>query len=269
MNQHLLCRLVIDPEPGSGSWNMAVDEVLLEAALRQQHCTVRLYRWREATVSLGYFQEAAAARAAPELAALPMVRRLSGGGAILHHHELTYSCALPATHVLARRPQQVVERVHERIIAVLNRCGVAAQMRGDAACRTDESLLCFSRTDPRDIVFRGHKILGSAQRRRRGAILQHGSLLLKQSEHAPSYPGVRDLTVNMRLDDHLAEQIAAEVGDALGSGTLPVTLTEQDRRRAAAFEQRRYQTLDWTQRRSTSVGEDSENVFVDNLSADW
>ena len=240
-----LCRVLIDPEPGSGSWNMAVDEVLLEAAIREQRCTVRLYRWREATVSLGYFQEADAARSIPELASLPVVRRLSGGGAILHHHELTYSCALPATHALARSPHQLYERVHERIIAVLNLYRIAAQMRGKTPPRKDEPFLCFSRSDPLDIMFRGHKILGSAQRRRRGALLQHGSLLLKQSEHAPGHPGVQELALDTRVDDHLGEQIAAEVAGALGSGTVRTGLNKKEQQRAAAFERQRYQTVDW------------------------
>ncbi|MCC7425164.1 MAG: hypothetical protein IT428_33255, partial [Planctomycetaceae bacterium] len=92
--------VIVESHPRSGAWNMAIDEALLETAVDAEQCTLRFYRWSEPTVSLGYFQKPEEAAADPLLAGLPIVPRLSGGGAILHHHEWTYSIALPPGHPL-------------------------------------------------------------------------------------------------------------------------------------------------------------------------
>ena len=211
------CRLVIEPEPQSGVRNMAVDEALLEAALEDGTCTVRWYRWETATVSLGYFQDARAAATIPELESLPVVRRLTGGGAILHHHEWTYSCAVPADHPLSQTPLQIYELVHLRIIdALTDRNVKSAALRGAASSGGDAAFLCFGRGDPRDIVLDRHKIVGSAQRRRRGAVLQHGSLLLRRSEYARQFPGVLDLDSNALLDEAFVTNMAHSVGAVFG-----------------------------------------------------
>jgi len=243
------CRLIIDPQPNRGSWNMAVDEALLEAAVERSQCTLRWYRWDEATVSLGYFQPAHALAEFPKFASLPTVRRLSGGGAILHHHELTYSCALPAGHELSREPHSLYENIHRRIIEVLSRHGISARLRGQDGQSTEKPFLCFGRRDPNDVVIQGHKILGSAQRRRRGAVIQHGSLLLKISEHAPEFPGIWDLARGGRLENRLTEQLACGISALLDDKVDQTSLSTEDRRRAAELEMRRYHTLDWRKRK--------------------
>jgi lipoate-protein ligase A len=245
-------RVVIESEPQDGARNMALDEALLDTALERGECTVRLYRWREATVSLGYFQRADAAEANPELAALPMVRRLTGGGAILHHHEWTYSCSVPAGHPLAESPTQIYDRVHERFVAALREQGIEAALRGEALAGREGTFLCFGRGDPHDIVLRGHKILGSAQRRRRGAVLQHGSLLIRRSEHAPQFPGLNDLVPDKREAEAIVNaEFITELSRAIGS--LLGAIEEWDAYPAAA-EQRaeallpKYRALTWTRR---------------------
>jgi lipoate-protein ligase A len=149
-------------------------------------------------VSLGHFQAvqsggAGGAVVPPRFHSLPVVRRLSGGGAILHDQELTYSCVLASGHELTPNPVALYDRIHQAIIDTLAELGVACRMRGDEAF-ADQSFLCFSRGDARDIVFGGHKIVGSAQRRRQGVILQHGSLLLSRSVCAEEFPGIAELS---------------------------------------------------------------------------
>jgi len=170
---------------------MAIDESLLNEALTGT-ASLRFYQWLEPTVSLGHFQVSQGLDVPDRFSQLPRVRRLSGGGAILHDRELTYSCAFPAHHPLSRDPGQIYDRVHQVIINVLSQLGVVSQMRGDAAF-SDHSFLCFSRGDARDIVIGANKIVGSAQRRRQGAILQHGSILLARSTSAPEFPGIKEL----------------------------------------------------------------------------
>jgi lipoate-protein ligase A len=252
MSRLPVCRILIDPQPNSGSWNMALDEVLLETAVHEGVSIVRVYDWSEATVSLGYFQDAEAADRNPEFAKLPKVRRLSGGGAILHHHELTYSLALPATHPLAGEPRRMYEAVHERILAVLKRFGISAQMRGTDLNENDEPFLCFGRKDPRDIIYREHKILGSAQRRRRGAVLQHGSLLLKRSAYALAFPGIDDLCEENQCDGRLASELADEIGLLISNNCVDFSISDIDRIRIIQLQNQRYSTLHWNRLRQAS-----------------
>lgn len=242
------CRILLDPQPNPGSWNMAVDETLLETAVEERAATVRWYRWSEPTVSLGYFQDSASVLAAPRFAPLATVRRLSGGGAILHHLELTYSLTLPPGHPLVRDHERLYERVHEAIIDVLARHGVPARLRGQTRQRRDEPFLCFSRGDARDVVIDGHKVVGSAQRRRRGAIVQHGSVLLRRSPHAPEFPGILDLVEDATVSVEAAAALADAVGSLAGEPAIEPSLSPCERRRAAELERTRYRALDWKHR---------------------
>ncbi len=202
-----------------GQTNMDRDETMLShIAGGHSRSMVRIYEWSSPTVSLGYFQRDDA-EVDPRLLDCPRVKRVTGGGAILHDVELTYCCALPAVHDFCRNPVQVYSIVHTAIIGLLNKCGANCLMRQDdvAASPSNEGtepFLCFLRSDPRDVVFRGLKVLGSAQRRRRGNILQHGSILLKASELTPELPGVVDLAPEFKLQV-FREQLPSVVAHAL------------------------------------------------------
>ncbi len=210
-------RVVIEPEPQDGVRNMALDEALLEAALDRDECTVRWYRWIEPTISLGYFQKAEGFAGLPGPFELAIVRRLTGGGAILHQHEWTYSCTVPPGHPLAEHPTRLYDLVHARIVMALAEQKILAALRGEALAEREVTFLCFGRGDPRDIVLKGHKILGSAQRRRRGAVLQHGSLLLRSSQHAPQFPGLVDLVPEIEgLEAAIGFEFVSALGAAIG-----------------------------------------------------
>ena len=208
-------RLFVESLDRSGSWNMAFDEFLLVQALNLNQLAVRIYGWETATVSLGYFQKDTS-QVEHRLQALPIVRRLSGGGAILHHHEVTYSIAIPKSHPLANNPGQLYELVHAVIIKELSKCGVVAQCRGDVENASNDPFLCFTRQDPNDIVMHATKIVGSAQRRRRGAILQHGSILLRSSEHVPELAGIADLDPAARIEQLERNDLGRSIAMALG-----------------------------------------------------
>lgn len=247
------CRVIVDDVPQAGTWNMAVDEALLESALERDACTVRVYAWREATVSLGYFQKAD--EAGPALENLPTVRRLTGGGAILHHHEWTYSCALPASHPLVAVPYELYGRVHDNVIALLAEFGINAALRGSPRTLESEPFLCFGRGDAKDVVLGPHKILGSAQRRRRGAVLQHGSLLLSQSPFAPEFPGILELAPRTALPPDFPKRLAKAVAAALANETRVAPLDALETRRAEDLERERYRRLDWHRRTIAGANE--------------
>lgn len=144
--------------------------------------TLRLYRWAAPTLSLGYFQHFANVATLPApLSALPVVRRLTGGGAILHDLELTYSVSLPLDHELvAGAPNRLYELAHEAVIAVLRDVGVAAAPAGvsDDSGAARGPFFCFARRHKYDVLIGADKLAGSAQRRTRTAVLQHGSIIL-------------------------------------------------------------------------------------------
>ena len=240
-----VCRVLIDPEPNDGARNMAIDEALLIIALDEGECFVRIYEWSTATVSLGYFQDYDAFMKSPELSTLPVVRRLSGGGAIVHDHEITYSCAIPADHPLATNPHSLYEIVHQSFIAELDKLGFATELRGVSCDIPDQPLLCFCRRDRCDILMKGQKVMGSAQRRRRGAVLQHGSLLIKKSVHTPELRGICDHTESGRIDHQFSIRIAQRIGLQIATNTEYETLPGQLAQLATELERTRYRHPVW------------------------
>jgi lipoate-protein ligase A len=242
------CELIIDSFPQRGEENMRIDESLLNYAVEHRRNVLRIYRWSEPTVTTGYFQQSGPS--SPELSMLPTVQRLTGGGAILHDQEVTYSCVVSVDHPLHRNPLQIYSIMHRAIIQLLGECGVQSRMRGDPISLADSSgkiqgatepFLCFFREDPHDIVIDPSiadrsvidgetppvdscrhfvapcKIVGSAQRRRKGAILQHGSILLAASRHAPEIHGIRDLCSGFRETEflrNLPQKLIQRLGEA-------------------------------------------------------
>ena len=254
MSDSALFLLLIEPDANSGAWNMAVDEALLEAAGNQHLTALRFYRWNVPTLSLGYFQKTLPEPVPEGLRQLAQVRRLSGGGAILHHLEWTYSCVLPPQHPLAADPVNLYEHVHRQIIKLLGELEINAALRGSSAADpSNKTFLCFGRQDPRDIVLGPHKIVGSAQRRRRGAVLQHGSLLLNRSPFAPEYPGLLDLAETpiavSEFIQNLAKQIGKVFSKPFGESApkldLQSMLPAKIARAAQELERDKYQTLTW------------------------
>lgn len=250
--------LYVEAQPQPGSCNMATDEYLLEAALTDGLKAVRMYRWIEPTVSLGYFQDSADEALQTTFQKLAAVRRLSGGGAILHHHELTYSFVLPPDDPLTREPTELYGRVHSAIIKVLGDFGAECAMRGADNALPDEPFLCFVRGDRHDIHCAGHKVVGSAQRRRKGAVLQHGSIILERSPHAPEISGLSDLSETFQKKTATSEDVASlesAIGDAiaqsLGETRKVHSWPEAATARIAELEAARYSSLD--QRRSPGL----------------
>ena len=196
---------------------MAVDEVLLEwAAVAGRSCW-RFYQWDQPTLSLGYFQDLDDRSQHDTSLDCPIVRRATGGGAILHQHELTYSLVLPAEHQLAKQRQALYDSVHNTLIATLGSLGIQARLCGQSAVAESQvnPFLCFQRRSPGDVVVGATKVAGSAQRRIKGAVLQHGSVLLGRSAAAPELDGLTELAGTsisiQQLIDRWLERLAAEL----------------------------------------------------------
>ena len=132
-------RLLLDP-PAPGAWNMSVDEALLETAAADGQCTLRLYRWQEPTLSLGYFQAYDDRRQHAASNRSGVVRRPSGGGAILHDREVTYSLAIPSRHPLSVRRLECYEAVHLALVDVLAQWGIEATLATRSEWRSPDHL---------------------------------------------------------------------------------------------------------------------------------
>lgn len=168
-----------------GIVNMARDEALLTLVGQgSSPPTIRLYEWSVPTISLGYFQRYADYESFPPPAGeLPVVRRLTGGGAIVHDRELTYSLTVSTQHALtAGNPNGLYELVHDALIECLNQSGLEAHRNGstDGSGPTKGPFLCFARRHQLDVLIGVEKVAGSAQRRKRDAILQHGSIIVER-----------------------------------------------------------------------------------------
>jgi len=236
--------------PAPGAWNMAVDEVLLDRAVRERTACWRFYAWSEPTLSLGYFQDYKDRWAHDASGRCPVVRRLTGGGAILHDAELTYSVVLPSDHPLAAHRDRLYQTVHGCLIEALARLGVRAETCGGTARAGREPLLCFQRRSPGDVLLGGVKIAGSAQRRREGAVLQHGSLLLARSPAAPELPGLQELADGQSIPaEKVVERWLARLADGLPARWVEDSLTDEERRLAAERLESRYRQSFWTEHR--------------------
>lgn len=227
-----------------GPEQMALDEALLESAADANVASFRFYRWSEPTLSLGYFQSADV-----RLPGLAWVRRASGGAAILHHHphELTYSFALPASAVGPLRGENWICRVHHLLRDWLISQGVPAHA---VICGEEKKLgdgLCFLHHTPGDLVVGGAKVVGSAQRKLRGAILQHGTILLSQSPHTPELPGLAELAKAVTAEE-LMRGFAGRFKTELGWKFVEGAWTDAERDAAARIAEK-YRSAEWNGRR--------------------
>jgi len=213
------------------AFNMGLDEALLESD--ESAPTLRLYTWRPEALSLGYFQrydEVPAAARAPAV-----VRRITGGGAIHHSRELTFSIAASIEHPLYRGPVTgSYERVHEAVARALAAFGVPARPRGAEGLLSDAPAtgMCFHHSTPLDLCWNGRKGVGSAQRRRAGRVLHHGSIKIGRSPLEGAIASADQHAPGLRAESFAPALLEAfrAAFDAVFEAGVP-TPTERDRAR--------------------------------------
>jgi lipoate-protein ligase A len=241
---------------------MAADEALLLEAAERGVSTLRLYQWSAPTLSLGYFQAYEDRRRHAASQDCAVVRRQTGGGAILHDRELTYSLTLQAGHSLARRSTQLYTAVHDAFISALAPLLTSKESswtlrrlcEQSKLSPSQEPFLCFSRRACGDVVLIDNngnesKLLGSAQRRHRGAILQHGSLLVEKSQFAPELAGWLDLT-GIPISIHaLISSLTVSIADALALRAFPDRFPSGLQSNAEGLANSKYGGATWTKRR--------------------
>jgi lipoate-protein ligase A len=163
----------------TGAYNMARDAELLRAQRPEDPPVLRLYRWTPPAVSLGYNQDEAAFDR-ERIAALgyDLVRRPTGGRAILHAEELTYAVvgASPSP-LFGATLHTSYDRINRALLAFLRDLGIAAEISAGESRAAARGLVCFDSAGLHEVRVGGRKLIGSAQRRTGGVFLQHGSIL--------------------------------------------------------------------------------------------
>lgn len=176
-------RLLITP-PRRGAWNMALDEAILEHIGRgESPPTLRLYAWEPACLSLGQAQPFADVDVVRLRArGWDVVRRATGGRAILHTDELTYSVIAPADEPrVAGSVPESYQRLAQALLLGVRNLELSVEIESNAApvpAGPKTNPVCFEVPSTYEITVNGRKLIGSAQARRREGVLQHGSLPL-------------------------------------------------------------------------------------------
>ena len=245
----------------TGPWNMAVDEMLFDMVASSGTPVLRFYSWIQPTLSIGYFQpyhQAANWHYLNGAPSLDVVRRLTGGGAILHQHEITYTLIVQSDKLsepIRNDPKQLYDSIHTALAAVFADHGFPAFMRKHAASDPSyrpslqtNDFMCFRRHSDTDMLLRGKKIVGSAQRRRHKTILQHGTILLNSSPFLPDIQGLQT-----HLDEGLhqiwVEQMSASISKHLGIPFNSSLLCRREIQLADQLQRHKYSCDKWNQKR--------------------
>lgn len=264
-------RLIIDAS-STPAENMARDEALLESVLDGRSPPVlRFYGWKPPGLSIGYLQrvEEEADLSAARRYGIDCVRRLTGGKSVLHEDELTYSIVIRSDHgsLDGRGVIDSYRSISRALVLSLSFLGIDAGMAertGERAGRSSTSV-CFEVPSVYEIVVAGRKIIGSAQTRHRGVILQHGSVPISwDAEKMLTVMGITEAELPgyvARLDRR-ATTISKELGgriefeemvpcfvkgfeDAFGIELVPSSYTDTETERASMLANNKYGRDSW------------------------
>jgi lipoate-protein ligase A len=200
-----------------GVTNMATDAALMAHARRTRAATLRLYTWDRPTLSLGRHERARGLFDPARIAAsgVGVVRRPTGGRALLHHRELTYSVTAPDTVLLG----DSYRAINTLLLDALGRLGVAARPAAPAGRPLrPEGAACFAEPAAGELVVHDAKLVGSAQLREDGALLQHGSILIADDQ--PMIASLRHPLGDADAPAHAREVSRPTAAAATLEGTL-------------------------------------------------
>ena len=214
---------------------MALDAAMVESARITNEGSARLYAWNPYAVSLGYNQDASSIDAeACAALGIDIVRRPTGGRAVLHAEEITYAVATPLAD---RTPQQWYAAIHRAIATGLTNIGlhdsafVKSQPRFAEVYKQSSGALCFSSSARYELEWGGRKFVGSAQRVIDGVLLQHGSILL--GNYHLQLPRLLPIDEAKRaLMTNILSERSISIGEIL---SRPVSFADCSESLAAAF----------------------------------
>ncbi len=250
-------RLIFDP-PMRGACNMALDETLLRRNAGELSTpTLRFYSWNPHCLSLGRLQ-----KTLPPGALVPqnerdfdVVRRPTGGRAVWHALELTYSIAAPVCFLPAdaQSVQGAYEWLSRGFLLGLESLGVQSEL-APSTKPSEGGPNCFAQSAACDFQVGGKKLIGAAQCRLNGAFLQHGSLLLRmnslewESRTGGPMSGATSLEeLGLDVPPHgVAQSLAEGFARATGAALVESSWTDEEREEAQAWRVGKYESADWT-----------------------
>jgi lipoate-protein ligase A len=238
---------------------MALDEALMARARTTGEWVFRVYSWSALTLSFGRHQNAAAAYDPADLAdaGIAVVRRPTGGRAVLHDREVTYSVTGLVTVTAVRESYQHINRL---LVDGLRSLGVRVEIAETASSPKPDLSPCFGQPSSGELTAGGRKLAGSAQWRERGTLLQHGSILV-DGDQAPVSPLLRQPFAPARRPATLRALLGREPGVADVAAALFDAVRRHEDPDAtemtpdsallalAARLRRRYEDRGWTWRR--------------------
>lgn len=261
--------------PAQGAWNMAVDEAILEFSRKvEQPTTLRLYAWTPPCLSLGYGQSYTDI----DLDRLKsygwdVVRRPTGGRAILHTDELTYAViGSQEDPLLTGGVLESYQRLSIALLEGLKRMEIKADAVAKNVAITESMIdnpVCFEVPSNYEITFKGKKLIGSAQARRKKSVLQHGSLPLsgdltrivqvlrypndssrkEAAERLLSHATTVESVLGFKGDWWIASQaMISAFSSILGLNLIPGGLTSSEGRRALELYEQKYNHPSWTEK---------------------
>jgi len=234
---------------GSAVWNMAVDEALLTYGGRDP--VLRLYEWQAPAVTIGRFQDAQKSLNADRIRELdlPVVRRPTGGRAVYHGADLTYSLVFPTELAGGRSVRESYTQLSMIFVEALRGQGIVLKQGERAAPGRESAADCFALSAAPDHTLDGRKVIGSAQLRRGSSVLQQGSIRLWPM----TVPEGLIRGVHPHRSDLATDATPSEVGEALTNALSALwhvewvdgDLSEAERRLAGLLAQERYSQDTW------------------------
>lgn len=247
----------VDSGALEGAEQMAIDAGLMDRARETGEAVLRVYGWARPTLSFGRHESVRGAFDAGRLERenVGAVRRPTGGRVLMHDHEVTYSVTAPAPD--DERLRDSYRGINEMLVAALLRLGVSVMTAPAGTPRRPGGAACFAEPSAGELVIGNRKLVGSAQLRERGALLQHGSILLEDDQSRIADLAVQPLTPAIpaatlrgalgRAATHAEVSAALRAALAHAEGE-PVDLEPGEAARFATLHRERFSSLEWTWR---------------------
>ncbi|MEN8146702.1 MAG: lipoate--protein ligase family protein [Campylobacterota bacterium] len=247
---------LIESGIGSAQWNMALDEALLEGFREDDLPILRLYGW-EPALSLGRFSSILKSVDLERLEQqkLACVRRMTGGGVLVHGDDLSYTLILPRKQLKNRGVKESYRYLCRFLISLYEKLGQSAHFAHELQLEGERSDICLADNEAYDIVIEGRKMGGNAQRHTRHALFQHGTIPISvdESRFAPLFFGESGLARAATLErlgstvayEELALLVKEAFSETFDVSVMPDTLCLSEKQRAEELLARKYSQQRW------------------------
>lgn len=247
---------LIESGEGSGAWNMAVDEALLNGFKEGDMPILRLYSW-EPSLSLGRFSGAGRSvdLESAEAQGIACVRRISGGGILVHGGDLSYSLILPRNLLRQRGVKKSYRYLCGFLVNLYERLGQKASFAQELQLESKSANVCLAANEPYDLLIGGRKMGGNAQRHTSGAFLQHGTIpvTLDEARFGPLFLEESGLSNAATLEklgievgiDALSKLLKESFSESFGTRFVSGTLSPSEEQRAGELLAKKYSQQRW------------------------